>query len=142
MSVEFLSKFVSEVSNDDLQLLVGMTQGEVKRREYLLGKAATQPVRPMGGTQGCDVNQAREVQWKPVPRTDWFTLENIDRVMTPQPFRAHQTVSSTIVREALTAAAKAILREVPMGPAKDLAIQHIIEARMYANTGIAFDGEL
>lgn len=67
-------------------------------------------------------------------------LGNIDAAMTYQPWGHSEAEAGDVVREALTAAAKAILRSVPHGTFRDKAIDDIISARMNANAAISFRG--
>lgn len=69
-----------------------------------------------------------------------FTLENIEDAMHYQPWMPDQQDAGTIVREALTAAAKAILRSVPDSPFRTVALRNIIDARMNSNAAISFRG--
>lgn len=145
MSVEFLSKFVTEMSNEELHRLIGMTQGEIKRREYPPDSTGDQPAQPVdvakamgyGGAQS--VNRMRDRS--PEKAAGQITLDNIESVMSTRQWGSGQRASGNVVREALVAAAKAILREVPQGAEKERALQHILSARMHANVAISFDGE-
>lgn len=65
-----------------------------------------------------------------------ITLDNFERVMTYQPWMPHQVDAGKIVHEALVAAGKAILRSVQRCPSRDVALQHLIDARMRANAAI------
>lgn len=73
-------------------------------------------------------------------RSDEITLENIDEVMVFQPWDGYQHDCGTQVREALTHAAKIILRTVPPGRFRSVTLRNIIDARMNANAGISFRG--
>lgn len=76
-----------------------------------------------------------------IPRpSDEVTLENVDEVMRYQSWGPDQVAAGDIVREALTAGVRAILRVVPRCPNRTKAINHIIDARMDANAGISFRG--
>lgn len=72
--------------------------------------------------------------------TEEVTLENLDEVMRYQPWMPEQVQAGDIVREALTAAVRAILRVVPRCPSRTKAVNHLIDARMDANAGISFRG--
>ena len=74
------------------------------------------------------------------PGPEPFTLANIDAAMTYQPWGPLETEAGEIVRESLTLAAKAILRHVPAGAFRSVALRAIIDARMNANAGISFRG--
>jgi hypothetical protein len=69
-----------------------------------------------------------------------FSLDNIDAAMAYHPWSGSQIEKGDIVREALTLAAKAILRHVPAGPYRTVAIRKLLEARMDANAAITFRG--
>lgn len=86
-----------------------------------------------------NVNQEMAGSCAPA-RAERVTLENIDDVMRYQPWNYDQVQAGDIVREALTAAAKAILRNVPESPMRTKALGHIIDARMDANAAISFRG--
>ena len=68
------------------------------------------------------------------------TLETIDEVMRYQPWGRHQQDCGDQVREALTAAAKTILRVCPAGRFRSVAVRNILDARMNANAAISFRG--
>lgn len=68
------------------------------------------------------------------------SLDNIEDMMRYQPWAHDQQQAGDIVREALTAAAKAILRVVPNSAHRDAAVQYILNARMHANAAISFRG--
>jgi len=74
------------------------------------------------------------------PAPERLCLANIDDAMHYQPWMPDQQEAGEIVREVLTAAAKAILRHVPEGAFRRGALEDIINARMKANAGISFRG--
>jgi hypothetical protein len=74
------------------------------------------------------------------PPSEPFTLDNIDAAMRYQPWNVDQMQAGEEVRDALTMAAKAILRRVPDGPFRSVALREIINARMNANAAISFRG--
>jgi hypothetical protein len=92
--------------------------------------------------QGCgvQVGSMPTTQGTWVPSSEDFTLHNIDDAMQYQPWTADQASDGDVVREALTAAAKAILRHVPAGRFRSVALRNIIDARMNANAAISFRG--
>lgn len=92
-----------------------------------LGKAA------MPGNAWPSVQQGSAI-------TERLTLSNIDDAMKYQPWEREQVDAGDVVREALTLAAKAILRSVPDGAFRSVALRNIIDARMNANAGISFRG--
>jgi hypothetical protein len=69
-----------------------------------------------------------------------ITLDTIDDVMQYQPWDERQTEAGAEVRDLLTLAAKSILRRVPPGRFRSVALRNIIDARMNANAGISFRG--
>lgn len=73
-------------------------------------------------------------------RGEELSLDNIDAAMRYQPWDSQQIDAGDQVRDALTLAAKAILRSVPRSPRRTLALQHLISARMDANAAISFRG--
>ena len=83
-----------------------------------------------------DVQQARRA----LKMGDDITLNNIDDLMRYQPWDGKQIEQGEQVREALTAAAKAILRNVPAGRFRSVALRSIIDARFNSNAGISFYG--
>lgn len=83
-----------------------------------------------------DVQQARRA----LKLGEDITLNNIDDLMRYQPWDSRQVEQGEQVREALTAAAKAILRNVPAGRFRSVALRNIIDARMNSNAGISFYG--
>lgn len=74
------------------------------------------------------------------PSGEEISLRNIDEAMRYQPWNEQQMEAGEIVRDALTAAAKAILRNVPAGRFRSTALHKVVEARMDANAGISFRG--
>ena len=72
--------------------------------------------------------------------TERLSLSNIDDAMKYQPWTREQSEAGEIVREVLAAAAKAILRSVPDGAYRSVALRNIIDARMNANAAISFRG--
>lgn len=94
-----------------------------------LGKAV--PVETYGSQAGCSTS---------APLSERLTLQNIDAAMQYQPWDYSQREAGEQVREALTAAAKAILRTCPDSPFRSVALRNIIDARMNANAAISFRG--
>lgn len=92
-----------------------------------------------GRIMGHSVDQCSTACDSPVPSGE-VTLENIERLMNYQPWNWHQRQQGEPVREALLAAARAILRNVPAGTSRTAAIEAIRAARMLANQGITFGG--
>ena len=69
-----------------------------------------------------------------------LSLDNIDDAMRYQPWNLSQVEAGNLVREILTLAAKTILRNVPDGAFRSVALRNILEARMNANVAISFCG--
>lgn len=69
-----------------------------------------------------------------------LTLGNVADAFEYHPWGPDQREAGEIVREALVAAAKAILRSVPQGPSRTRALNHLIDARMIANAAITHRG--
>lgn len=69
-----------------------------------------------------------------------LTLDNVNAAFQYQPWNHHQQQQGDQVRELLTFAAKGILRNVPSGPLRTRALNHLIDARMIANAAITFGG--
>lgn len=74
------------------------------------------------------------------PPSERITIDNIDDLMHFQPWTRDQIEAGNVVRETLTAAAKAILRSVPESPFRTVALRAILDARMNANAAISFRG--
>ena len=83
-----------------------------------------------------EYNQAMQASLGP----EQLSLANIEAAMTYQPWGPLETEAGEIVRESLTLAAKVILRHVPAGAFRSVALRAIIDARMNANAGISFRG--
>lgn len=67
-------------------------------------------------------------------------LENIEAAFTYQKADRQQLEHFAIVREALIAAGKAMLRVVPPCMDRTLALERLRECRMWANSAISFHG--
>jgi hypothetical protein len=66
----------------------------------------------------------------------------IEDAFTYQPWNDKQTAAGIKVREALASAAKVIIREVPSGPDRTVALRKLRECRMDSNSAISFGGKL
>lgn len=69
-----------------------------------------------------------------------ISLSNIEEAMRYQPWDRKQLDGGEEIREILTLAAKAILKNAPRSARRTLALQHVISARMDANAAISFRG--
>lgn len=76
----------------------------------------------------------------PRPAAERLSLDNVEHVFAYQPWNSDQVARGQVVRDALVAAAKAILRSVPECPQRTRVLNHLIDARMIANAAITFDG--
>ena len=74
------------------------------------------------------------------PPSEDINLSNVDDVMRYRPWTQFQAEQGDQVREALTLAAKTILRNCPPGRFRSVALRAIIDARMNANAAISFNG--
>lgn len=74
--------------------------------------------------------------------TGAMNLQNVDRLFRWQPWGAYEVEAGEQVREALVAAAKAILRNVPSSASRTRALNCLMDARMLANQAITFHGEI
>lgn len=111
---------------------------DVKRR-WAREQASTTHVMgtDMGPQQGnaCDTAPSGPPPGYPIPN-----LETIDEAMAYHPWDHNQREAGEVVREALTAAAKAILRHVPPSRYRTAALDLVLDARMKANAAITFRG--
>lgn len=69
-----------------------------------------------------------------------LTSENVEEAFKYQPWDQHQQDAGAEVRDALVAAAKAIIIFVPETPLRTRALNNLIDARMLANAAITFKG--
>jgi hypothetical protein len=69
-----------------------------------------------------------------------LTLDIVEVAFTYQPWDSFQTDAGAQVRDALVAAAKVILRVVPEGPDKSVALRKLREVQMDANSAITHGG--
>lgn len=69
-----------------------------------------------------------------------ITLETIDELMRYQPWTRAQQEAADQAREALTMAARVLLRTCPAGRFRSVALRAVLEARMNANASISFRG--
>jgi hypothetical protein len=74
------------------------------------------------------------------PLREELGLENVEDAFTYHPWGRAQADAGELVREGLVFAAKAILRNVPRGPLRTRALNHLIDGRMIANAAITFGG--
>lgn len=67
--------------------------------------------------------------------------EEVKDIFDYHPWTPEQTAAGTLVREALGAAFKAIVENVPPSPDRTVALRKVREARMDANSAIAHHGK-
>lgn len=66
--------------------------------------------------------------------------EEVDRLFAYQPWNSDQTARGVQVRESLADAFKALLVNVPPCATRTIALRHILDARLQANSAITWDG--
>lgn len=124
---------VAEAANRFLQFSEGERQrfGEILHRSTEAERSQT-----LGG-----MSEVRAVNFGLEGyRSQELSLDNIESAMDYKPWTASDIEYGNRVRESLVMAAKAILRNVPRSPRRELALQHLIDARMDANCAISFGG--
>lgn len=134
-AAEFDLRHLSDRQVTDLHKGVEIERTARARRDGLLGDATTDgskdaaPSRAM--TAGAGIGQQVN---------EGLTLENVENAFRYHPWNAYQVQCGDQVRDALVAAAKAILRNVPPGPDRSAALRKLREARMDANSAITHGG--
>ena len=124
---------------------------EAKSAYANLGKACEPPSSPyptMSGASTGGYNTATDSAGQMTTQSqppggmlnERLSLHNIDDAMRYQPWTRDQQDAGEQVREVLTQAAKTILRTVPDGPFRSVALRNILDARMNANAAISFRG--
>lgn len=116
---------------------------EERRRhaETTKARASSMPNRNQmadGGSMAMENECASSAS--PTPSRSTLTLDNVDEAFRYQPWQQYQQETGDMVREALVAAAKAILRVVPESPSRTRALNCLTDARMLANQAITFNG--
>lgn len=118
----------------------------LRAEEAALTGAASNQIRGGACAGPAQSNQASEgyaghgLKQAEAPRSSGITLENVEDAFVYHPWDHHQVEVGNIVREALVAAVKAILRVVPQGPDRSAAIRKLREARMDCNSAITHYG--
>jgi len=92
--------------------------------------------QPMNQTDGDTASATQTPGFRP----HGLTLHNVDEAFRYQPWNERQSDAGAIVVDALIAAAKAILRNVPDCPDRSSALRKVREARMDANSAITHEG--
>lgn len=123
----------STMAGGYLDLAESMIRVERERIERDLGRRARVDNQEGAGSFG-KTSEAME------SRSGEVTLANVEYLMAYHSWDGHQREAGDQVREALTFAAKAILRNVPAGRSRSVTLRNILEARMNANAGISFGG--
>lgn len=95
-------------------------------------------------TAGCDgaATGYQETAQREVPISHELTLDNVEDAFQYHPWGVRQAASGAQVREALVAAAKAVLRNVPRSPLRTRALNMLVDARMLVNMAITHDVRL
>ena len=135
--VEYIARRVGQLSEPNRARLFEALANDVQRnafksRSALNGAGMAQESIQSAGTASWAGGSSQ--------RSEELTLANIDEAMRYQPWDGYQMDCGDQVREALTAAAKVILRLVPAGRFRSVALRHILDARMQANAAISFRG--
>ena len=104
---------------------------ETIARETMQAQPATQET-----TQWTDGERAGHAEFRPEP----LALANVEDAFQYHPWSLHQKEAGDQVREALVMAAKVILRVVPPGPDRSVALRKLREARMDSNSAITHGG--
>lgn len=121
-----------------------VTREREQRRIYMGDETYQNKARAEQAQVGCDspgpTTQHPMNRRSTAPIGQEFTLDNIDEAMAYQPWMPDQQEAGTIIREALTTAAKAILRHAPVGRYRSVALRQVLDARMNANAAISFRG--
>lgn len=132
---------VSSASAFELETIREAVNRELRHRAVSIGPAFEKSGRPPGDspvgatTAGCETNSGQSRRHEP-----GLTLENVEDAFRYHAWHPGQAELGNVVREALVAAAKAILRVVPTGPDRDAALRKLREARMDANSAITHNG--
>lgn len=88
---------------------------------------------------------ASEAQSKPSLNFATYMDDDIDKIIedmfTYHPWNQDQVTKGGLVRNALSAAVRVIIANVPPGPDRTTAIRKIREARMDANSAITHGGK-
>lgn len=134
---------VSRLNSDQINIV---SEQIAKFESYHLAGQGCEPTRAIAGEsygdQSCNSGGVGHGRVLSIGQsvTEEVTLENVDELMRYQPWMPDQLAAGDVVREALVAAVKAVLRVVPRCPNRTKAINHLVDARMDANAGISFRG--
>lgn len=130
---------LNNVSDLDLQNFQAELQQELKRRARFGQPGQCETAAPYdrpdqakcasdGANSGSSLSSSE------------VTLDNVEGCFEYHQWAPTQVEAGNIVREALVAAVKAILRVVPRGPDRTVAIRKLREARMDVNSAITHHG--
>lgn len=75
-----------------------------------------------------------------MPLNPTVTEDNVEECFRFKPWTEEQQAAGKLVVDALIAAARVIIRNVPAGPDRSVAIRKLREARMDANSAITHEG--
>lgn len=131
-------------STPELERLRDWIDGELALRRSTITSAALPIGRaPMMGEAAGDSRSLRaavEERAGVLHRAGALTIDNIDDAFTYQRWLPDQIEDGAQVREALVAAGKAILRNVPDTPLRTRALNCLVDCRMLANAAITHGG--
>jgi len=122
---------LGNLEDAELSVLETRIEAERIRRERNGQEMNSAVYQPFVGQAGHQIGPLGDGQ---------ITLENVDEVFRFQKWDPGQIAAGDAVREALVMAAKAIIRNVPIGRARTAAINLLIDARMKANAAITWRG--
>jgi hypothetical protein len=123
------------MDTDALELTAAQANHELMRRRNSLGGADMQAKQGSSVAHGIGYAET-----SPVKTLHAGSDEELEAMFTYHEWNPVQRQAGIVVREALVAAAKAIVRNVPPGPDRSVAIRKLREARMDANSAITSGG--
>jgi len=113
-----------------------MKMAETMARDAVLAESRQNQKATPETTQWTAGERAAHAELRPEP----LTLANVEDAFQYHPWSLHQEEAGDQVREALVMAAKVILRVVPPGPDRSVALRKLREARMDSNSAITHGG--
>jgi hypothetical protein len=131
-NVHHIARQIARLGGRDRERLTNALMEEEKRRHYA-NEVKAQPIAGAGASIGYQTQGPR-------PGSEELSLDNIEDAMRYQPWDHFQQDRGDQVRDALTAAAKVILRTCPPGRFRSVTLRNIIDAHMNANASISFNG--
>lgn len=112
----------------------------VGRIQALEARAAEAKGGEIAGGMACNMTAGPSAVQSMSYTPRGLTLENVENAFEYHSWDPGQQGSGTIIREALVAAAKAALREVPDCPDRSVGLRKLREARMDFNSAITHRG--